>query len=147
MLSACGGNLHPPRASGGGTSSVFSLSTEQQQRPILKHLQYHSNCTVIYILERRTDKTLTKLIIYNGDFARTAQNFEEKFIVFFHFFSRCLLFWRWNIFRTCGGSNYYCFGQSSCFSLCLFLLVFVLKNLWCQNICNYLLSKKKASSP
>jgi hypothetical protein len=92
MLSACGGNLHPPRASGGGTSSVFSLSTEQQQRPILKHLQYHSNCTVIYILERRTDKTLTKLIIYNGDFARTAQNFEEKFIVFFHFFSRCLFF-------------------------------------------------------
>ena len=112
MLSACGGNLHPPRASGGGTSSVFSLSTEQQQRPILKHLQYHSNCTVIYILERRTDKTLTKLIIYNGDFARTAQNFEEKFIVFFHFFSRCLLFCRRNIFRTCDASNYYCFTNS-----------------------------------
>ena len=38
--------------------------------------------------------------------------FEEKFIVFSHFFSRCLLFWRWNILRTCDASNYYCFTNS-----------------------------------
>ena len=37
-------------------------------------------------LERRTNKTLAKLIIYNGDFARTAQNLKKSLLSFPTFF-------------------------------------------------------------